>query len=263
MTILQAVIYGIVQGIGEFLPISSSAHLIVAPWLLGWKDPGLAFDVALHLGTLVAVVVFFWRDWWTLAKAGVKGTGTIEGRLFWYLIIATIPGALIGKIFEEKAETAFRNPALIGTMLIVMGIFIYFVDRIGTKRFNLRQVGFFRSFLIGISQAVAIIPGVSRSGITMSTGVLLGLNRESSARFSFLLSTPIILGAGLLKVKDLMHTQVQTVPFLVGILTSAVVGLISIKFLLEYLKNKGFGIFVVYRLIFGAALIGIYVLHLR
>lgn len=263
MTILQAIIYGIIQGIGEFLPISSSAHLIVTPWLFGWKDPGLAFDVALHLGTLVAVVVFFWKDWFNLAKAGVKGTGTIEGRLFWFLIIATIPGAVIGKLFENKAETAFRNPALIGTMLIIMGIIIYVVDRVGTKSFNLREVGFMRSFLIGISQAVAIIPGVSRSGITMSTGVLLGLNRESAARFSFLLSTPIVLGAGLLKVKDLMHTSVETVPFVVGILTSAIVGLVSIKFLLEYLKTKGFTIFVIYRLIFGAVLIGVYFLHLR
>lgn len=263
MTILQAIIYGIIQGIGEFLPISSSAHLIVAPWLFGWKDPGLAFDVALHLGTLVAVVVFFWRDWLNLAKAGVKGTGTSEGRLFWFLIIATIPGAVIGKLLENKAETAFRNPALIGTMLIIMGIIIYVVDRVGTKRFNLMEVGFMRSLLIGISQAAAIIPGVSRSGITMSTGVLLGLNRESAARFSFLLSTPIILGAGLLKVKDLMHTSVETMPFVVGILTSAIIGLVSIKFLLEYLKTKGFTIFVIYRLIFGAVLIGVNYLHLR
>lgn len=263
MTILQAIIYGIIQGIGEFLPISSSAHLIVAPWLFGWKDPGLAFDVGLHLGTLVAVVIFFWKDWWALTRAGIKGTGTVEGRLFWFLVIATIPGAVIGKLLEEHAETVFRNPALIGTMMIVMGIVIYMVDRVGTKRLQLEEVGLQRSFLIGISQALAIIPGVSRSGITMSTGVLLGLTRESAARFSFLLSTPIIMGAGLLKIKDLLQSSVDTAPFLIGVLTSAIVGLMSIKFLLEYLKNNGFGIFVIYRLIFGSILIGVYVLQLR
>lgn len=263
MTILQAIVYGIIQGIGEFLPISSSAHLIVAPWLFGWKDPGLAFDVALHLGTLIAVVVFFWKDWISLSKAGLKGTNTLKGKLFWFIIIATIPGAVIGKLFEKKAETAFRNPALIGTMLILMGIVMYIVDRIGRKELKINNIGFFRSFIIGISQAVAIIPGVSRSGITMSTGVLLGLTRESAARFSFLLSTPIILGAGLLKIKDLMHTQINVMPFLVGILTSAIIGLLSIKLLLEYLKTKGFGVFVFYRIVLGVLLILLYYSNFR
>lgn len=261
MTILQALVYGIVQGLGEFLPISSSAHLIVVPWLFGWKDPGLAFDVALHLGTLAAVVVFFWRDWIRLLKAGVKGVETKDGKLFWYLVIATIPGALIGKLLEKQAESAFRNPALIGAMLIIMGIILYIVDKKGGKEITIENVGFTRSLLIGLSQAVAIIPGVSRSGITMSTGLLAGLTRESTARFSFLLSTPIILGAGLLKIKDLLNTPVETVPFVVGIITSAIVGLLSIKFLLDYLRTKGFGIFVWYRLIFGLLLISLYVLR--
>lgn len=263
MTILQAIVLGIIQGIGEFLPISSSAHLIVAPWLFGWKDPGLAFDVALHLGTLIAVVIFFWKDWLDLAVAGITRPGSPNGKLFWFLVIATVPGAIIGKVFEQKAETAFRDPALIGVMLIIMGIILYVVDKTGRRNRRMANIGFSRSLAIGLSQAVAIIPGVSRSGITMSTGVLVGLTREDAARFSFLLSTPIILGAGILKAKDLLHTPVETVPFLVGIATSAVVGLVSIKFLLEYLKSKGFGLFVVYRIIFGAALILIYFLHVR
>lgn len=258
MTILQALVYGFVQGIGEFLPISSSAHLIVAPWLFGWQDPGLAFDVALHLGTLAAVVVFFWKNWVDLTVAGFTRPKTADGKLFWFLVVATVPGALIGKLLEKQAESAFRNPALIGVMLIVMGLVLYFVDKRGRKEVHLQNIGFWRSFAIGISQAVAIIPGVSRSGITMSTGLFTGLTRESAARFSFLLSMPIILGAGLLKIKDLANVQIDTLPFVIGILTSAIVGLLSIKFLLEYLKTRGFGIFVWYRFIFGAALIMIY-----
>ncbi|HEX3031545.1 MAG TPA: undecaprenyl-diphosphatase UppP [Bacillota bacterium] len=263
MTVFQALVYGVVQGLGEFLPISSSAHLIVAPWLFGWKDPGLAFDVALHLGTLAAVVVFFWREWIRLLRAGLKGAGTNDGKLFWYLVIATIPGALIGKLLEDQAESAFRNPGLIGAMLIIMGIILYVVDKRGGKEVTIENIGFTRSLLIGLSQAVAIIPGVSRSGITMSTGLLTGLTRESTARFSFLLSTPIILGAGLLKIKDLFNGQIDTFPFMVGIVTSAVVGLLSIKFLLDYLRTKGFGIFVWYRLAFGALLISLYIMGPR
>jgi len=258
MSVFEAIVYGIVQGLGEFLPISSSAHLIVVPWLFGWKDPGLAFDVALHLGTLAAVIFFFWKDWINLLIAGMKGLKTQEGKLFWFLVAATIPGALIGKLLEEQAESIFRNPALIGFMLIIMGAIMYYADRTRKSDIDLENIGFGRSFSIGLSQAVAIIPGVSRSGITMSAGRLLGLTRESAARFSFLLSTPIILGAGLLKVKDLVETKVEMMPFIVGILTSAIVGFLSIKFLLDYLKNKGFNIFVVYRLVFGLILIGVY-----
>lgn len=259
MSIFQAIIYGIVQGLGEFLPISSSAHLVMLPWLFNWEDPGLAFDVALHLGTLVAVVAFFWKDWIKLFFAGMKGTKTTDGKLFWFLVVATIPGALIGKLLEEQAETVFRNAFLIGIMLIVMGIVMYIADKTKKDDVNLENIGFKRSLWIGLSQAVAIIPGVSRSGITMSTARFFGLTRESAARFSFLLSTPIILGAGLLKINDLIEGKFEMVPFAVGIITSAVVGFLSIKFLLEYLKNKGFNIFVVYRLLFGITLIGLYI----
>lgn len=258
MTILQAVFYGIIQGVGEFLPISSSAHLIVTPWLFGWQDPGIAFDVALHLGTLLAVILFFWRDWIILTVNGLSKPKTTEGKLFWYLVFATIPGALIGKMFEDQAESTFRNPALIGAMLIVMGIILYICDKVGRKTDTLDKIGLGRSFVIGLSQALAIVPGVSRSGITMATGVSLGLNRESVARFSFLLSTPIIFGAGLLKIKDIMHTHIDTMPFAVAVITSAIAGILSIKFLLEYLKRKGFGIFVLYRIILGGLLITLY-----
>lgn len=258
MDLLQAIIYGIVQGLGEFLPISSTAHLVLVPWLFGWQDPKLAFDVALHLGTLIAVVGFFWKDWIRLFFAGIKGTRTADGRLFWYLVIATIPGALFGKLFEDKVEGTFRNPALIGLMLIVMGLVLYLVDKYGRKEVKLEKAGLWRSILIGLSQAVALIPGVSRSGITMSAGLFSGLTRESAARFSFLLSAPIILGGVVLKIKEIIHPAISLGPYLTAIVTSAIVGALSIKFLLDYLRNKGFGIFVVYRFILGAVVIALF-----
>lgn len=262
MSIIQAIIYGIVQGIGEFLPISSSAHLAALPQILGWKDPGLAFDVALHLGTLVAVVAFFFRDWIKLISSGLRAPKSKEGRLFWHIVVASIPGAIIGKLFEKQAESSFRNLALIGIMLILMGLVLYAADVFAKSGVDVDDIGFGKSFLIGLSQALAIIPGVSRSGITMASGLYTGLTRESAARFSFLLSTPIILGAGLLEAKDLIHTPIGNAPaFIVGILTSAVVGFISIKFLLNYLKSKGFKIFVLYRIIIGALFITIYLLR--
>ena len=261
MTIFQAVIYGIIQGVAEFLPISSSAHLIVIPWLFRWEDPGIAFDVALHLGTLFAVILFFWKDWINLITAGITKPKTTDGKLFWFLVIATIPGAIFGKLFESQAESTFRNPALIGTMIIVMGIVLYIADKKGSKKDSIEKVGLKRSIWIGISQALAVIPGVSRSGITMATGLSLGLNRESVARFSFLLSTPIILGAGLVKLKDMINMPIDTIPFIIGILVSAIAGLLSIKFLLEYLKKKGFGIFVWYRAILGILIIAVYFLR--
>lgn len=262
MSIFQAIIYGIVQGIGEFLPISSSGHLIALPIILGWEDPGLAFDVALHLGTLVAVVAFFWKDWVKLITAGFTKRDSKEGKLFWYIIIATIPGGLIGILLEKKAESAFRNLALVGAMLIIMGIVMYVADKIENNNVKIENIGLGRSFLIGFSQALAIIPGVSRAGITMSTGLFAGLSKESAARFSFLLSTPIIVGAGILKLKDIIHTPAAQLPaVLVAIITSAIVGFLSIKFLLNYLKNKGFGIFIAYRFIAGIAFIAFFFLR--
>jgi undecaprenyl-diphosphatase len=263
ISIFQAIVYGIVQGLGEFLPISSTAHLILVPWLFGWEDPKLAFDVALHLGTLVAVVGFFWKDWLRLIGAGLtKGTGTPDGRLFWFIVVATIPGALFGKLFEEKVETVLRDPALIGVMLIIMGVVLYIADRYGRKQIQLEKVGLGRSILIGLSQAFALIPGVSRSGITISAGLFSGLTREGAAKFSFFLSAPIIFGSVVLKVKDIIHPQAGFISLAVAVITSAAVGVLSIKFLLDYLKNKGFGIFVWYRFVLGIIVIAVYLIRL-
>lgn len=262
MTIYQALIMGIVQGLGEFLPISSSAHLVLAPWVFGWKDPGLSFDVALHMGTLFAVVAFFWRDWVELfSEAIIKRRGTKKASLFWCLVVATIPGALAGFLLEKQAETVFRNPLLIAIMLILMGLILYLVDRHAAKRKSILEISFSDSLLIGLSQAFAIIPGVSRSGVTMTAGRALGLTRETAARFSFLLSTPIIFGAGVMNLKDLSPGDVD-LPFIIGVVTSAVVGFLSIGFLLRYLTERSFGLFVWYRFVLGLAIIGLVLIRM-
>ena len=256
MTILQAVILGLAQGLGEFLPISSSAHLVLIPWLLRWTDPGLTFDVALHAGTLVAVVLYFWKDWWQLILKGFTDVRSVKGRLFWYLVVATVPGAIVGFLLEKKAETLFRSPVLIAIMLIFMGIFLYWADRRSSKKIEINNITFGTSLFIGISQALAIIPGVSRSGITITTGLLMGLNREGAARFSFLLSTPIIFGAAMVKLPGLISDpSAITVDFTIGMAVSCITGIASIGFLLRYVQTKDFLPFAWYRFVLGALVI--------
>jgi undecaprenyl-diphosphatase len=256
LTILQAAVLGLVQGLGEFLPISSSAHLVLVPWLFGWTDPGLTFDVALHIGTLVAVVLYFWRDWWRLFIKGFTNVRSAEGRLFWFLVVASLPGAIGGYLLQKKAETVFRSPILIAAMLIVMGIFLYWADRRSTKNIEMRNITFGTSMFIGLSQALAIIPGVSRSGITMTTGLLGGMTREGAAKFSFLLSTPIIFGAALVKLPHVISdSSVISVTFSTGMLVACITGIVSIRFLLRYVQKKDFLPFVWYRFIIGALVI--------
>ncbi|MEW6447332.1 MAG: undecaprenyl-diphosphatase UppP [Bacillota bacterium] len=254
MGLTEAIVLGIVQGLGEFLPISSSAHLVLTPWLFGWRDPGLAFDVALHLGTLAAVVAYFWRDWLNLAQNGLKGVKNREGRLFWYLMAATIPGALAGLALEQYAETVFRAPLLVGVMLILMGIVLYTADHLGQRKRGIWQVGWREAILIGISQAFAIIPGVSRSGATISAARFLGLDREAATRFSFLLSTPIILGAGVFSLKDISAGDL-TLAFWAGVAVSAITGFAAIAFLLRFVITKNFNLFVWYRGLLGLVVI--------
>lgn len=259
MNIWQAIILGLVQGLGEFLPISSSAHLVLVPWLFNWQDPGLTFDVALHIGTLFAVVAYFWKDWWELLASAVKEPHSGKSRLFWYLVLASIPGAAIGYIFEEAAETVFRHPLLIAVMLILMGVFLYLADRKGLKTRDLKQANLGQSLIIGLSQALAIIPGVSRSGITITTGLLTGYDRENAARFSFLLSVPIIFGAGLLKTPEIISNPTMlTLPFITGMLVSALSGFVSIGFLLKYVQTKNYLPFVWYRFLLGTVVIAVF-----
>jgi undecaprenyl-diphosphatase len=181
MSIIQALIYGIVQGLGEFLPISSTAHLIIVPKVFGWNDPGLTFDVALHLGTLFAVVMFFWKDWLKLIKDGFTNVRSASGKLFWFLVIACIPGGIAGVLFEDKVATSFREIWAIGIALIVMGFVLYIADKLGKATTDLGKISFGKSIAIGISQAITIIPGVSRSGVTIAAGRVLGLTRDAAA----------------------------------------------------------------------------------
>lgn len=252
LSILHAVVFGLVQGLGEFLPISSSAHLILVPWLFEWEDPGLTFDIALHVGTLVAVIIYFWKDWVHLIAKGFTDARSMEGRLFWYLAVASIPGAIGGFLLKKSAETVFRNPLLIAVMLILMGLFLYWADQRSTKNIELRNVSLGTSILIGVSQVLAIIPGVSRSGITMTTGLLAGMTREGSARFSFLLSTPIIFGAAMVKLPHVLsHSSMITASFMMGMLVSCISGLLSIGFLLRYIQTRTFLPFALYRFALG------------
>ena len=273
MPIYQAIVLAIVQGLTEFLPISSTAHLWLFPWLLGWKDPGLTFDVALHAGTLLAVLVYFWRYWveMTTMALGLGGGGAaapnagVTGhsastdlrqnpRLLWYLVIATIPGALAGWRFEHAAEEQLRSPIIIGAALIVIGLFMWAGDWLGKRERDLGHVGLLDSFLVGVAQALAVIPGVSRSGVTMTAGLFRRMKRETAARFSFLLSTPIIAGAALKKALEIRHAGLphdMRLPFLGGAIISAVVGYLVIAVLIRYLERRTFKVFVVYRVVLG------------
>ncbi|MEN6331403.1 MAG: undecaprenyl-diphosphate phosphatase [Smithella sp.] len=258
MTALQATILGLVQGLGEFLPISSSAHLVLVPWLFKWEDPGLTFDIALHFGTLVAVALYFWQDWLRLLSKGFTDIKSADGKLFWYLVLATIPGAAIGFILEEHAETIFRNPVLIAFMLVLLGVILYWADRRGAQKTDVSHITLKTSFLIGLSQALAIIPGVSRSGITMTTALLLGMTRVGAARFSFLLSAPIIFGAAAIKMPQIIaNPSLITTEFIIGMVVSCITGIASIGFLLHYVQVKTFLPFVWYRFFLGALIISV------
>lgn len=265
---LHAFILGLVQGLGEFLPISSSAHLIITPWLFGWQDPGLGFDVALHWGTLLAVVVYFRSDIYLLAKGFVHSLipstrdlqNNIYQKLSWLLIIASIPAAIIGKLLEKAADKELRSPLIIIITMVTFGIVLLVVDHVSKKTKNLDKISKLDAFLIGCSQALALIPGVSRSGSTMTTGLALGFKRADAARFSFLMAIPVTFGAGLLKLKD-FHQGVSTGELVVGFVTAAVVGFVCIKYLLQYLAKHDFRIFVWYRFIFAAVVLVVYLLR--
>jgi len=261
MSIAQAIVLGVVQGLSEFLPISSSAHLILVPWLFGWQDPGLAFDVALHWGTLVAVLVVFWRDWIRLIRAGVASLlerrigADPERRLFWALVLSSIPAAVVGKLFNEWAEETLRQPLLIAGTMSVMAVVLWITDRYGRKARTEGDMRMPEAVGIGVAQAFALVPGVSRSGSTISVGLAYGFTREAIARFSFLMSTPIIFGAGVLKFPKMlreMHagaSHIGPAELIAGLVASAVVGVIVIRWLLAWLRTRTYDVFVVYRLL--------------
>lgn len=262
MTPLQAAVLGIIQGLSEFLPISSSAHLALAPWLFGWDDPGLAFDVALHFGTLIAVLWYFRMEWIQLIKAafGILRTARIETpekRRVIYLIVATIPGAIGGYLLQSRAESAFRSPQIIGIALIVMGIVLWLVDKIVDQRRILGEMRWVDSLLIGLSQVIALIPGVSRSGSTITTARGLRFDRESAAEFSFLMSMPIIAAAVVMEGPKALHEGGITNELLSGMVAAAVSGWLAISVLMRFVSRHSYGIFAFYRVVLGITVLAI------
>lgn len=266
MPLFQAIVLALVQALTEFLPISSTAHLILFPWLLHWQEPGLAFDVALHAGTLLSVLLYFVRDWLTLALCGFglkyPASATVEQvathrRMFWYMVAATIPAAVAGKLFHHQIEDTLRKPVIIGCSLVIVGLLMWWADARAKLSRNLEQSDFGDAASIGTAQAIALLPGVSRSGITITTGLWRGLTRDAATRFSFLLSAPIIAGAVLNELPKLlkMHRagglEIPTPTLLISILTAGLAGYFVIALFLRYLRTRTLKLFVVYRLVFG------------
>lgn len=248
--ILQAIVLGVIQGLTEFLPISSSAHLLLVPYFTGWTYKGLSFDVALHWGTLVAVLLIFWKDYWRYGKAFFRtlhrkdSFSDPDSRMSWFLILGSIPAAVFGLVLEEQAETVFREPLITVFTLSGFGFILWLVDKKARHTEKLEGLTWLKALGVGLAQAIAIIPGVSRSGATITAGLLCKLDRESATRFSFLLSGPIIFGAGLVALR---HVGKLDAALIFGFLSALVSGFVAIKFLLKYVSTHNFNAFVWYR----------------
>jgi len=256
ITELQALILGAVQGLTEFLPVSSSAHLVLVPWLFGWNDPGLAFDVALHLGSLLALLIYYWRQWLSMVLSIVRPDPDSR-RLLILLIVASVPGAVIGLLLEKQAETIFRSPILIAGTLAVMGVVLWIADVMGRRKKTMDNIYLGDAILIGLSQALAIIPGVSRSGSTITTGRILGIERQDAANFSFLMATPIIAGAGLHEMPKIMHGGINGI-VVAGFVSSAVFSLIAIAALVSFVRRRTYQPFAWYRIAIGIFVAAVY-----
>lgn len=262
INLINAIIFGAVQGIGEFLPISSSGHLLLLHQFLAIPNVDeVSFDVFLHAGTLIAVCLYFWKDIFSLGKAffvSFNGTRTIESGLVWKLIIATIPGAIFGFLLENKVESIFRSPILVAVMLASVGVIFILVEKISLKTDDFDKMTWKTAGIIGLSQAIALIPGTSRSGITIITGLALKLKREAAVRFSFLLSIPIIFGAVITKVPDIFDAKLSTNDYqilIVAFVSSAVFGILSIKFFVNFTKKYSLSAFAYYRFILALVII--------
>ena len=266
MPLIQAIVLALVQAFTEFLPISSTAHLVLFPWLLHWQDPGEAFDVALHAGTLLAVILYFFKDWLALVVCGFGGkypaaASTEETaqhrRMFWYMVVGTIPGGILGKLFDKQIEEHLRTPVIIGISLILIALVMWWADSKANLTRKLEDSRIADAVTIGTAQALALWPGVSRSGITISAGLFRKFTREAATRFSFLLSAPLIAGAVVSKLPALIKLQkagAMELPIstlLISVLVSGVAGYFVIAFFLRYLQTRTLKVFIVYRIVFG------------
>ncbi len=254
MNPFQALVLGILQGATEFLPISSSGHLVLIPWLLNWQPSSLLFDTMVHWGTLTAVIIYFWHDLLRLVIAGTRGLfrrslNDPDARLAWGIVVGTIPAVILGYLFKDQFEALFLNPRAVSGFLLLTALVLFISERWSRQRRPLREVGLADALLIGLAQATAITPGISRSGATIAAGLGRGLRRETAARYSFLLATPALLGAGLLQLVEAttsgeLGAQVSTL--IIGFLTAAITGHLSIRFLLRYLQRGKLYIFAAY-----------------
>lgn len=265
---IQALVMGLVQGLTEFLPISSSGHLILVPWLFGWKDPfidSLAFTVMLHIGTLLALLGYFWRDWLRLIPAGLATIrdrsfkGDADRKLAWLIVVATIPAVIVAPLLNDPIENAIRKPAEVALMLCVGAAILWLADRWGSKLREMESLTFLGAFGIGVAQVLALVPGISRSGISISAGVFGGLTREAAARFSFLMATPVVAGAGIWEARKLATNEAGVTPeanlIVIGFIAAAISGVLAIRFMLEFLKRRPLTIFVVYRVLAAAVVV--------
>lgn len=267
----QALVMGIVQGLTEFLPVSSSGHLVIVPHLLGWTDPfitSLAFSVMLHMGTLVALLVYFRADWLAIVPAGVasireRSLGADPNRkLAWLLVLATIPAVIAGPILNDRLEAAVRTAEDVAVALVIGAAILWLADQVGRRADGIDRITYRLAFVIGLAQSIALVPGISRAGITISAGLFAGLTREAAARFSFLMATPIIAGAGLFEARNLLSgdagVAVQAGPLLIGMIAALVAGLAAIHVMLRYLRTRSYAIFVVERLVIAALVLVVF-----
>lgn len=263
MDIFQSFTLGVVQGLTEFLPISSSGHLIIVPEFFNWGDfsNNITFDVSVHLGTAVAVLIFFWKDWLRIVSAFVKNLSKpksllsdFDSKFLIMIAVGSIPAAIVGLLFEDIIVEQIRRPEVVAVTLIVFALVLFYADRVGKKNRSFGKLNFKDAIFVGVAQALALVPGVSRSGITITAGLLANLDRETAARFSFMLATPTVFGAGALKVKDVMGVGFGDLGIeilIIGTLTSGVVGWMAIKYLFGYVLNHNYNLFVLYRLVIG------------
>ncbi len=276
MPIYQVVVLAVVQALTEFLPVSSTAHLALVPWLLKWRDPGLTFDVALHVGTALAVLLYFWRLWLRLVFAGFGLTPPVapprtatdpgsdeaveDRRLLWLLAIGTVPAGVIGLALESYIKSTLRSPYVMAASMISVAFLMAYGERITRQLRGLKDMDLPDCLLVGLAQAVALIPGVSRSGITITTALMRDFRRDSAARFSFLLATPVIAGAALYEGSKVLRTGIPSdmrLPFLLGTAIAAVVGYGVIAFFIRYLQTRTLKIFIYYRLVFGVIILAL------
>ncbi len=271
MDLFRAAVLGVIQGLTEFLPVSSSGHLILVPALFHWPDQGLAFDVGLHLGTLCALLAYFWRDWWAMATTGIAdlarhgfrfGSHRRDSQLLWLLALGSVPAAAVGFLFNHWIEENVRQAWLVAITLAAVGLVMLVADRRGRQDRSMARLGIVDAVIIGVAQACALMPGVSRSGATITAGLFRGLSRGDAARFAFLLGTPAFVGAALLKVKDLAgESGTELGDLAVGFICSAVVGFLAIDLLLRFLRTRSLVPFVVYR--FGIATLTLVIAAIR